>query len=171
MYSMYEIGLTNTCEAISEYKEACEKQMEQETANLFNDEKFIVIKGLDFHKTINEGISQELGDYDVIAINKDEKVIWNLESKFIHKVGSIYEYANQQKVFFVQGKYDEKFQRRIDFLEKNYKILLEYNKIPFEEYSIRNDMVTNKVLEAEIKKIKFEIITFKELRDLIKKKD
>lgn len=167
MYPMYELGLEKTCNAIKQYKEACEKQMEQEIANLFDGKSYIVLKGFDFYKTISKKFPQELGDYDVIAIDIKKKIIWNLESKFINKVGSVYEYANQQKGFFLQNKYDEKFQRRINFLTNNYKILLNFKNVHINDFIIKSYMVTNKVLECDVKQISFEIITFNELNNII----
>lgn len=167
MYPMYEIGLNNTCNAINNYSNACQKKMETEIADLFDKRKYIVFKELDFYKTISKDFPQELGGYDVIAIDVEGRTIWNLESKFIHKVGSIYEYANQQKGFFLQNKYDEKFQRRIDFLMNNYKILLEFKNLPKDDFIIKNYMVTNKVLECDVKIISFEIITFNELKEIV----
>lgn len=168
MYPMYEKGLCNVCEVIKKQLELCQKQMEMDITKLFGSKQYVVLKEFDFYKNINREIfPQDLGGYDVIAIDTFNKVIWNLESKHIHMVGSIFEYANLQKSFFLQHKYDEKFQKRINFLKDNYKSILGYKQIPLEQYEIKDYMITNKPFVSEIKKINFGLITYGELKELI----
>lgn len=175
LYLPYEIGLTNTCQKIAEWKEWHESQMEKDILGIFQDKGgFVAVHSFDFNKRDKiKTHPQELGDYDVIALNTLKKEIWNIESKNLHKVGSVSEFSNQQKGFFLQNKYDEKFQRRIDYLKNHLKDLLRLLKIDddFNKYTQKDYMVTNKVFTAVVKIIDFDIITFHELRRLVEDND
>ena len=62
---------------------------------------------------------QWLGDYDVFAVDINNKSIWIVECKVIEKVATFYDMYRQQNRFFNEHKEDEKFQRRIDYLREN----------------------------------------------------
>lgn len=129
----------------------------------------LVIYDVQLHKRDKKfGHPSDLGDYDILAIDTKKKEIWNIESKFLGKVGSIREYYNHQYSFFYKDKKDEKFSRRISYLEKNISAILKaLDIVDCESYSVKNYMVTNKVFVSDIKEIDFEIITFDELKKLL----
>jgi len=120
-----------------------------------------------FKRFTDDEYPEELGDYDVIAINTSRKEIWLIESKVLQKVGSIYEDQMQQKSFFFQHKDDEKFQRRIDYVKENTSKVLASFGVEDDNYSVISYMVTNKLFESRYKEISFPIITFSEMKDLI----
>lgn len=172
-YPPYEIGLTRMCERLSCWKQSHELQMEKDLFSLFPQEKYLYFApNFDFHDKDNLGNSHpiELGDYDLVAIDTKNKTIWNLESKHLHKVGSVFEFYAQQKGFFLQNKYDEKFQRRINYLKEHLVDLFRILNIndDFTDYKQIDYMVTNKVFLAIVKKINFAIITFYELEQNLK---
>ncbi len=110
----------------------------------------------------------DLGDYDILAIDDSKLKIWIIESKVLKKVGSFFEMFNQQRGFFFDHRDDEVFQRRIDYMEKNYKkILKALNFDSSNNYEIIPYMVMNKVMSSIYKKIKFPIISIGELEDKI----
>lgn len=75
----------------------------------------------------------------------------------------------QQNRFFNEHKEDEKFQRRIDFVNQNiHSILLDFEITDTEEYEVIPYMCMNKVLVSRYKKIRFPIVSFNELRKLIR---
>lgn len=105
-----------------------------------------------------------------MAIDDIKKIIWIIESKYISRVASFFEMYSQQKNFFLEHKYDEKFQKRIDFLRGNYKKILRslgFNDVT--NYRILPYMVFNKVFMSRYKFIEFPIISIMELEDEIKK--
>lgn len=106
---------------------------------------------------------ENLGDYDVIAVNQDKKEIWLIESKVLQKVGSIYEDQMQQKSFFYQHKDDEKFQRRIDFIRGNLTKVVSILNLDIAEYKVIPYMVTNKLFTSRYKMLNFHIISYHEL--------
>ena len=165
----YEYGLDGLRKFLMQWKSECEKRMELEIENLFKDKGCLTRRNVQLHKLDKKyGHPSNLGDYDIIAVDISNKVVWNLESKFLNKVGSIREYYNHQYSFFVSDKKDEKFSRRISYLESNTETILKTLGISdCKNYKIRNYMITNKVFYADIKMVNFEIITFYELKKLL----
>ncbi|MDY8092783.1 hypothetical protein UY456_07240 [Paenibacillus polymyxa] len=104
-----------------------------------------------------------LGDYDVIAVNQAQKEIWLIESKVLQNVGSIYEDQMQQKSFFFQHRDDEKFQRRIDYIRNELGKVTSVLKLGCVDYVVIPYMVTNKLFTSRYKKLEFPIISYHEL--------
>lgn len=65
----------------------------------------------------------------------------------------------QQNRFFKENKYDEKFQRRIDFLNANYAEVIRDLKLPIEKYNIKPYMCVNKVFVSRYKKIALALMS------------
>lgn len=166
-YPPYEINLNNFTSVLKQWKTECETQMETDIEHLCKNAGYITYKNLKLHK-VNKKHPADLGDYDVVAIDTTKKLVWNLESKFLIKVGSIKEYANHQDSFFISNKKDEKFARRIKYLSANIVDVLNALKIgDADQYTIKSYMVTNKVFTSIYKKIDFDILTFYELKALL----
>lgn len=170
-YLPYEVNLPTTKAVLTQWKKRYEDEMVKDIATLFRNAGFNVSEiEVDLaHRFPHEDYPDDLGDYDVIAINKYTHKVWIIESKVLQKVGSIYEDQMQQKSFFYQHKDDEKFQRRIDyFIQNQAKILLSF-KIDDEknEFQIVPYMVTNKLFLSRYKEIEFPIVTFNELARII----
>lgn len=167
-YLQYESGLNSTLSLLSSWKRECEKQMEEDVKNLFaiGDAN----KDVKLHKLDKDGNHPlELGDYDVLAIDRKNKILYNIETKYLIITGSIRENYNFQDSFFNKDKKDERFQRRIDYLNNNYHVVLNkmFSISDYSDYRIVNYMVTNKLLYCDVKKIKFKIITYSELEDIL----
>ena len=167
-YLPYEIGLKNLSSVLKKWKKRYEDEMVQDIASLFrSNSEYIVYPEVELFKRFpDDEYPAELGDYDVVAINTSRKEIWLVESKVLQKVGSIYEDQMQQKSFFFQHKDDEKFQRRIDYVEKNTSKVLASFGVADDNYTVIPYMVTNKLFESRYKDISFPIITFSEFNDL-----
>lgn len=168
-YPPYEFGLNSYLKVLSLWKNKCESEMEKDIENFFKSKGYLTSINVQLHKLDKKfGHPKDLGDYDILAIDMQKKIVWNIESKFLGKVASIREYYNHQSSFFISDKKDERFSRRIDYLVKNLVVILKVMKInDGDTYSLKNYMVTNKVFVADIKEIDFEIITFNELKKLI----
>ncbi|MCQ2801582.1 MAG: hypothetical protein MJ222_02855 [Bacilli bacterium] len=170
----YDYKLENFRKYIIEiWKPECEKLMENDVKNLF------IVNGIKAEKSIylhsrfpNSNYPNDLGDYDVLAVDEVNKVIYNIESKYLIFQGSIREYYNFQDWFFVGSKRkDKNFKKRIDYLKHHTSaIMLDvFNIADISGYTIKNFMVTNKILTCDIKKIDFDIISYSELEDLLLK--
>ena len=169
-YLPYEIGLSKLKSVLDQWKKRYEDCMVQDIAQIFRTVGFdTVVTEVDLKSRFpQEDYPAELGDYDIIAISKTRHEVWIIESKVLHKVGSIYEDQMQQKSFFYQHKDDEKFQRRINYMMKNKnKILMSFG-INDSEYVVVSYMVTNKLFVCRYKEIEFSIITYDELEKILK---
>ena len=172
-YPPYEIGLDNALNALWDWKERYEHLFSSDVRDAFREKNYVFAEAdIDIrrwdrkgnHPTINI-----LGDYDVIALDIERKKLFVLECKVLQPIGSIFEHSMEQIRFFEKEKYDEKFQRRIDYLKGNYRTFfgnLGYD-IGNEEFNIRPYMVVNKVFDSYYKKINFSIVTFDELKEMM----
>lgn len=168
-YLPYEIGLKNLKSVLKIWKKRYEDEMVRDIAAMFRaTAEYAVYPEIELFKRFpDDEYPEELGDYDVVAINTSRREIWLIESKVLQKVGSIYEDQMQQKSFFFQHKDDEKFQRRIDYVKENISKVLASFGVESGNYSVISYMVTNKLFESRYKKISFPIITFSEIKNLI----
>lgn len=171
----YTIGLDNTIIALDKWKNRYEKEI------VFDIEKMFIKNGIScvYHNFDPRKMDKEdkslllLGDYDVLAIDNNKKKIWMIECKVLSKVASFHDMYMQQQRFFKEHKEDEHFQRRIDYMKKNYNRILNYlgAEDANSTYEVVPYMVVNKVLIARYKKVKFPIISYYELEELLENAD
>lgn len=159
----YEIGLPSTKNVVTDWKRVYEKKIVFDLENVFKDNGFIVRSNFELKNLDKKKYPQYLGDYDLFAVNLQAKEIWIIECKVIEKVETFYEMYRQQNRFFKENKYDEKFQRRIDFLNANYAEVIRDLKLPIEKYNIKPYMCVNKVFVSRYKKITFPILSYQEM--------
>lgn len=169
-YPPYEIGLNGLLGILDDWKKVYEDKMVYDIANIFKEKGFNKVwcnaELYSLDKDGNHPI--ELGDYDVIAVDDNNYIIWIIESKVLRKVGSIFEDRMQQHSFFYGDKEDEKFQKRIDYFKKNYKRFLKSQDITtIKNYEIRPYMVTNKLFDSRFKELDFPIVMFYEFESII----
>lgn len=170
-YPPYEIGLDNSLSALWAWKERYERQFSTDVCNAFCERNYsFADSDIKIHRRDRAGNHPvDLGDYDVIALDIEKKRLFIIECKVLQPIGSVYEHSMQQKGFFQQNKYDEKFQRRVDYLKNNYQTF--FNNMGYElkgeEYEVLPFMVVNKVFDSYYKKIAFQIVTFDELKNLM----
>lgn len=164
-YLPFEIGLENVKTVIGKWKKRYEDEMVQDVASMFREKGFNpVLPEIELASRYPyRDFPDELGDYDVIAVNQSKKEIWLIESKVLQKVGSIYEDQMQQKSFFYKHKYDEKFQRRVDYILNNLRKVISVLEIEAMDYAVIPYMVTNKLFISRYKKLNFPIISYNEL--------
>lgn len=169
-YPPYEIGLSNSLRALWAWKERYEQQFSTDVRDAFRERNYSFAESdIEIHRRDRAGNHPDLGDYDVIALDMAQKKLFIIECKVLQPVGSVFEHSMQQKGFFQQNKYDEKFQRRIDYLKINYRTFFTNMgyELNDEEYEVNPFMVVNKVFDSYYKKIAFPIVTFDELKNLI----
>lgn len=167
-YPPFEIGIEQTCTALYAWKNYYE--------HLFSSEVEILLKesGCEYTKHDvdlrredrrgNHPTIDVLGDYDVIGLNVTQKKIFVIECKVLQPIGSVFEHSNQQKQFFIKEKYDEKFQKRIDYFSTVAKSFFANHGYNTEGFTIQPYMVVNKVFSSYYKHVQFPIVTFGELR-------
>ena len=77
---------------------------------------------------------------------------------------------DQQRNFFKENKYIEKFQRRIDFMKDNYKkVLKSFGFVDASGFKVLPYMVFNKVMISRYRKVEISLISISELDDIIKR--
>ncbi len=172
-YPPYETGLPNVTTELAEWKNYYEHLFSTDIEHLFKDLEFDYYKHdvdirredrIGNHPSINE-----LGDYDVIGLCKSIKTVFIIECKVLQPIGSIFEHSNEQRRFFKEEKYDEKFQKRIIYFTKVYRSFFSNMGYDLGDgvYQIRPYMVVNKVFESYYKKVSFPIVTYDELKSEI----
>lgn len=170
-YPPYEIGLDNALRALWNWKERYEKKFSTDIRDAFRKLNYSFADAdIEIHKRDRKGgHPADLGDYDVLALDMTNKMVFIIECKVLQPVGSVFEHSMQQKGFFQQNKYDEKFQKRIDYMKNNYRVF--FSNIGYdlsdEDYEIRPFMVVNKVFASYYKSVAFPIVTFDELKKQI----
>lgn len=164
-YLPFEIGLGNVKTELAKWKKRYEDMMVQDITGAFIEVGFYpVFPEIELTSRYpQDDFPDELGDYDVIAVNQSKKEIWLIESKVLQKVGSIYEDQMQQKSFFYQHKDDEKFQRRIDYIRNNLSKVTCVLGLEAVDYAVIPYMVTNKLFTSRYKKLDFPIVSYHEL--------
>lgn len=173
-YPPYEIGLPNVIKELAKWKNYYEVLFSTDVERLFKDLEFDYCKhDVDIRREDRMGNHppiNELGDYDVIGLSKALKAVFIIECKVLQPIGSVFEHSNEQKRFFNEEKYDEKFQRRIDYFSKVYCSFFANIGYDLEDYTyqIRPYMVVNKVFESYYKMVSFPIVTYDELKAEIK---
>ena len=164
----YEIGMKKTKQLILEWKNSYEKQIVYDIANLFETNKFDIVKPNFELRKLNKMHPQWLGDYDVFAVDVKNKEIWIIECKVIEKVATFYDMYRQQNRFFNEHKEDEKFQRRIDYLRENVnQVIQQLGCTEYMNYKVIPYMCMNKVLISRYKKVAFPIVAYPELEQII----
>lgn len=165
----YEIGLTNTIKIISEWKKNYEKKIVTDIANCFSEQKFDIVKSNFELIKLSKAHPNYLGDYDVLAVDTNNKLVWIIECKVIMLSTTLFDIYKQQKRFFLEHKEDEKFQRRIDYMQKNLSLVLEQLGCQdSDRYKLLPYMCMNKVMISRVKKINFPIVSFQELTSIIR---
>lgn len=164
----YEIGLNKTTKEILKWKKRYENKMVYDIKEIFEKKGITFVKvNVELYKIDRkQNYPIDLGDYDIIAIDDISKKIWIIESKVLNRVGSFYEMFAQQRNFFLEHKYDEKFQRRIEFMNENYKsVLKSYGFTDVTDYKVVPYMIFNKVMTSRYKKVNFPMISIRELEE------
>lgn len=165
----YKNKLEKTFKAVLDWKKEYENKIVYDLKKIFDENKFDLVKTNFELVKINKMHPKELGDYDVFVIDKTNKNVWIIECKVILKVTTFFDMYKQQKRFFLEEKEDEKFQRRIDYMNKHVSTIVE--QLGFtnsEEYKIKPYMCVNKVFVSRYKEISFPIVSYSEMEGIIR---
>lgn len=167
-YLPFEIGLKKTIETLEDWKKRYENLIIYDLKIIFENNGFEYLKpNVWLHKLDKNGDHPyDLGDYDLLAYDSENSILWVIECKVLSKVGSIHEFMMQQKNFF--SKYDHKFQKRINYMRENgLNFLKSQGFLDINKLKIESIMVTNKVFFSRYKKIEFDIMSVHEFEQKI----
>lgn len=86
---------------LQEWKNSYEKQIVYDIENVFKQEKYDIVRHNFELKKLNKEHPQWLGDYDVFAVDINNRAIWIVECKVIEKVATFYDMYRQQNRFLM----------------------------------------------------------------------
>ena len=171
-YLPFEIGLEKTCQVLNDWKNHYEHLLSSDVESLLKSAGCEYAKhDVDLRREDRNGNHPSinvLGDYDVIGLSVIRKEIYVIECKVLRPIGSVFEHSSQQKNFFYKKKYDEKFQRRIDYFTSIANDFFASKGITDTKgFKIMPYMVVNKVFSSYYKAVRFPIVTYDELKQIL----
>ena len=166
LYLPFKYSLSNTQIVVDFLIKKVQKSLVEETELIFRQlDGFRVDKNVFLHKRNKKmGFPENLGDYDIIAVNESLKIIFIIECKNLEMTKTVHEVYSKDKHFFEDQKNCEKFNKRINYCKNNYHLILKavFNIEDNSEYTIIPIMLFNRVIEP-IKPISgFKILSFHE---------
>ena len=169
LFLPFETGFNKTLKVLKRLRIKVQKDLVNEVFNIFNSRSdFLAEKEVALHKRFrNADFPEELGDYDVIAVNKNLKVIFLIECKCLELSKSVHEVYSKDKHFFHDNKYKEKFDRRIIYFMDNYHNILRlvFGIDDNSKYKIYPLMIFNKVIEPIGVDVDFNITSYHEFKN------
>ena len=175
-YMPYELGLPTLRATLNKEKSNCEHRFETDIADFLRKKGLRTEHSLDLIKRFPKQRFEDVGDYDILAVDDGSKIVYNIEAKFVTYVGTIREWYNQQDTYFSESHSKkskaQRFERRIRYLLQNKETILRtvFGIERPHDYRIVNFMVTNKVFRSDRYDVSFDIKTFVELKKLFEKK-
>lgn len=183
-YLPYDFSLDKSKKLLRDEKKIYEKNIVRDVYNLLRKNNYKVVSELKVDKILKDKSLLYLGDYDVIATNDKTKEILIIECKFIKLSRDKIEVLDQQKEFYGTAEkiikkdiyhtkpleyYDEKFQRRIYYMQDNYKKILTKNNLTNIniEYNIKSFMIFNRYFKPLFKELDFEVLSFNKFKELL----
>jgi len=135
---------------LSKLAEPSGKRFNQKVASLFQHKDFMVksnVKRLGKIKFLDNG-NMEIGDIDVLVIDKFKRKILVIECKDFSIAKTPYELKSEMKnVFDSEKSYIFKHERRVEFVRYNYESILEYFGVSSDKsWKIRSLFVTDSPL-------------------------
>lgn len=183
-YLPYNTSLERSMEFLEEKKKVYENKIVSDIKTILTKKGYKTFTNFYVHKILKKNTLSYLGDYDVIGINDIKKEILLIEAKFIKPSRDKVELLDQQlgmygeldtiskELLLTEDKlqnYDEKFARRILYMQKNYKDIFSKNKLinNNDEYTIKSFMVFNRYFKPIFKNLDFDVISINELEKII----
>ena len=145
----FKKNLPNISKTLERVKKLSEKQIVCDIVNIIKENVTCLIyvekKLHQMNSNIDKKYSESIGDYDILAMDTDKKIIYNIEVKNLKLFSTIYEMYRQYYGFYHKNNYEIKFSRRIDALRKHYKTIFPSCFITdIDSYKIVNIFLTNK---------------------------
>lgn len=145
----YKKDLPNISKTLEKLKKLSEKQIVYDIADIIKKNitglVYVEKKLHQINSNIDKNYSESIGDYDILAIDTNKKIIYNIEVKNLKLFSTIYEMYRQYYGFYHKNNYEFKFSRRIDALKKHYKSVFPSCFITdIDSYKMVNIFLTNK---------------------------
>ncbi len=159
----YNVGLEKTTKAIDEWKEYYEDKIVMDLASLFEEAIYDVYPDKELYKLDPKGNHpRDLGDYDLIVINKEKKEILLFEVKYMRLSQTMKDSLGDQGKYFLNRKAKaKKFVRRVNYFQEHVNQIM--SNLGFEEnFVVKKYFLSNKNIRSFFKEYPFEVIGFKE---------
>jgi len=164
----YNIELEKTTEAVDKWKNHYEDKIVEDLSLLFKTDIHDVYVDKELYKLDTKGNHpRDLGDYDLIVINKEKKEILLFEVKYMRLSQTMKDSLGDQSKYFLNRKAKAKqFTRRIEYFERNAKEIMSHLGLFNEEFLIKGYFLTNKNIRSFFKDYPFEVISFNQFRHI-----
>lgn len=159
----YNIGLEKTTKAVDKWKEHYEHKIVMDLAALFEEPIYDVYPDKELYKLDPKGNHpHDLGDYDLIVINKEKKEILLFEVKYMRLSQTMKDSLGDQGKYFLNKKAKaKKFVRRVHYFQEHVNQIM--NNLGFEEdFVVKKYFLSNKNIRSFFKEYPFEVIGFNE---------
>lgn len=157
----FNIGMKETTKKINEWKKHYENSIVYELGNLFDESRYVKYIDKELYKLDFKGNHpKDLGDYDLIVVDKLNLVITIFEVKFMRLSQTMKDVMGDQNEYFNGSKAKAiKFQRRVEYFENNIARICD-NIGLVGKYSLKAYFLTNKNITSNFVEYPFEIISF-----------
>lgn len=159
----YNIGLETTTKAIDTWKDYYEHKIVVDLASLFDDSIYDVYPDKELYKLDPKGNHpRNLGDYDLIVINKGKSEILLFEVKYMRLSQTMKDSLGDQGKYFINKKAKAKqFERRVLYFEEHASQII--SNLGFEgNFIIKKYFLSNKNIRSFFKEYPFEVISYNE---------
>lgn len=162
------------------------KKIVSDIKDTLNNKGYDSKTNIDIYSITKDNQYKYLGDYDIIGVNNAKKEIILIEAKLLIMSYDESDVINKQKEYY--GTYqhirdkkmsidissdllpDERFYRRVLYMESNYKKLLPIANIKIDsnlEYKIKSYMIFNRYFKPLFKELNFKVLSFNEFKELL----
>lgn len=159
----YNIGLEKTTKAIDTWKDHYEHKIVVDLASLFADSLYDVYIDKELYKLDPKGNHpRDLGDYDLIVINKGKREIILFEVKYMRLSQTMKDTLGDQGKYFINKKAKAKqFEKRVHYFEGHASQII--NNLGLKgDFTIKKYFLSNKNTRSFFKEYPFEVISFNE---------
>lgn len=161
----YNIGLEMTTKAVDKWKDHYEHKIVMDLASLFEESIYDVYPDKELYKLDPKGNHpHDLGDYDLIVINKEKREILLFEVKYMRLSQTMKDFLGDQGKYFLNRKAKaKKFVRRVKYFQEHVNQIT--NNLGFEEdFLVKKFFLSNKNIRSFFKDYPFEVIGFNEFK-------
>lgn len=162
----YNSGLDNTLKVLDEWKTFYEKKIVDDLFKLFSSPRYLAYKDQELYKLDKKGNHpRDLGDYDLIVIDLEEKVVQLFEVKYMRMSFTIKDsIGGDQETYFTGRKAKAlQFVKRTEYFEDNFKTILQNLGHEY-EFTIEKYFITNKNIRSLFRDYPFQIMSFNEFK-------
>ncbi|MGB3161503.1 MAG: hypothetical protein WBA84_09675 [Carnobacterium sp.] len=159
----YNIDLEKTTKAVDKWKNHYEHKIVMDLASLFEESIYDVYPDKELYKLDPKGKHpRDLGDYDLIVINKEKKEIILFEVKYMRLSQTMKDFLGDQGKYFLNKKAKaKKYVRRVNYFEEQVNQIT--SNLGFEDsFVVKKFFLSNKNIRSFFKEYPFEVIGFNE---------